>query len=153
MTDDRERFDPALGSPGEDTGAGGAQAGDGDTGGRRGGDEANLAQDQPLDPNRDVRLDPKDRAAFQGTDGATGEDGVKPEWPQDAGAYIGHEPERATETIPGGVGRDHERVAAGDTQGTGVGRPDVRGQPADEPEGHRFTGSGTDTLREAGQNR
>ena len=34
----------------------------------------------------------------------------------DAGAYIGREPELASETIPGGVRPDDERVAAGDTQ-------------------------------------
>ena len=31
---------------------------------------------------------------------------------EDPGAYIGHEPERATETIPGGLGPADERVAA-----------------------------------------
>jgi len=61
----------------------------------------------------------------------------EPEYPQDPGAYIGHEPERATETIPGGVGPRDERVAAVATQGTGAGRPDERGQPAEEPRGHR----------------
>jgi len=57
---------------------------------------------------------------------------------QDPGAYIGHEPERATETIPGGVRPRDERVAAVATQGTGAGRPDERGQPVEEPRGHRF---------------
>lgn len=87
--------------------------------------------------DQEPTLDPTDRVAFRGTPGATGEDGVKPDWPQDAGAYIGHEPERATETIPGGLGPDDERVAAHSTQGTGVGRPDERGQLPEEPTGHR----------------
>lgn len=78
-----------------------------------------------------------DRPGFPGTTGATGEDGAKPDWPLDAGAYIGHEPERATETIPGGLTDRDERVAAHSTQGTGVGRPDERGQAPEEPAGHR----------------
>ncbi|HET7725711.1 MAG TPA: hypothetical protein VFK54_00150 [Candidatus Limnocylindrales bacterium] len=70
---------------------------------------------------------------------------------EDPGAYIGREPERATETIPGGVGPGDERVAAVATQGTGVGRPDERGQPADEPSGHRFGDSvSDDDVRRAG---
>jgi len=94
---------------------------------------------------------PEDRAAFPATPGAPGEDGVKPEWEADAGAYIGHEPERATETIPGGIQRDDERIAAHSTQGTGVGRPDERGQFAREPEGHRFADHvSDDDLRQAG---
>ena len=32
--------------------------------------------------------------------------------PADAGAYIGNEPEREAETIPGGVRHDDERIAA-----------------------------------------
>ncbi len=35
--------------------------------------------------------------------------------PDDAGAYVGHEPERQAETIPGGVGPDDERIAAHST--------------------------------------
>ena len=34
----------------------------------------------------------------------------------DPGAYIGHEPERATETIPGGITDADERVSAVATQ-------------------------------------
>lgn len=81
--------------------------------------------------------DPQDRPAFRGTPGAPGEVGTPPEWPQDPGAYIGHEPERATESIPGGVTPGDERIAAHSTQGTGAGRPDERGQTPDEPSGHR----------------
>jgi hypothetical protein len=72
---------------------------------------------------------------------------------EDPGAFIGHEPERATETIPGGVNKDDERVAALATQSTGVGRPDVRGQESEEPSGHREGPAATDdAVREAGQN-
>jgi hypothetical protein len=77
----------------------------------------------------------------------------EPEWPADPGAYIGHEPEMAEETIPGGVGRDDERVSAVATQGTGVGRPDRRGEPPQHPGGKRPADSTSDDdLRQAGQN-
>jgi hypothetical protein len=36
--------------------------------------------------------------------------------PADPGAYVGREPERQAETIPGGVGPDDERIAAHSTQ-------------------------------------
>jgi hypothetical protein len=36
--------------------------------------------------------------------------------PADPGAYVGHEPERQAETIPGGVRPEHERIAAHSTQ-------------------------------------
>jgi hypothetical protein len=36
--------------------------------------------------------------------------------PTDPGAYVGHEPERQAETIPGGVRPDNERIAAHSTQ-------------------------------------
>lgn len=75
----------------------------------------------------------------------------EPEYPEDPGAYIGHEPERATETIPGGVGPRDERISAVATQSTGVGRPDQRGQPVEEPRGHRSGGGASDDeLRRAG---
>jgi hypothetical protein len=77
----------------------------------------------------------------------------EPEWPADPGAYIGHEPEMAEETIPGGIGPEDERVSAVDTQGTGVGRPDERGQPSQPPGGHRQAdATSDDDLRRAGQN-
>lgn len=38
------------------------------------------------------------------------------EKPADPGAYVGHEPERQAETIPGGIGPDDERIAAHSTQ-------------------------------------
>ena len=71
---------------------------------------------------------------------------------EDPGAYIGHEPERATETIPGGVGPQDERVSAVDTQtGPTAATPDSGWAPP--PEGHREAeGANEDTLREAGQN-
>ena len=63
----------------------------------------------------------------------------------DPGAYIGHEPERATETIPGGVGPADERVSAVASQ---PGPQVDRGAP---PEGHREGESATDDrVREAG---
>jgi hypothetical protein len=44
---------------------------------------------------------------------------------QDPGAYIGSEPERESETIPGGVKPDDERVAAH------ASKPGVAGEPDD----------------------
>jgi len=38
------------------------------------------------------------------------------EKPAEPGAYVGHEPERMAESIPGGVGPDDERIAAHSTQ-------------------------------------
>ena len=68
--------------------------------------------------------------------------------PEDAGAYVGREPEREAETIPGGVRPDDERIAAHSTQ---VGRV-----PSDDetPSGHREGRPADDDLvREAGENR
>jgi hypothetical protein len=76
------------------------------------------------------------------------------EQPRDAGAYIGRMPERATETIPGGVGPKDVRVAAVATQpGPVRGETPVGGGGA-PPEGHREGANATDdAIREAGQNR
>jgi hypothetical protein len=69
----------------------------------------------------------------------------QPEEP-DAGSYIGHEPERATETIPGGIQPEDERVAAHST------RPDGGEAPEAGPSGHRQGDRATDDdIREAGQ--
>ena len=73
----------------------------------------------------------------------------------DPGAYIGRGEELASESIPGGVQPDDERVAGVATQSTGDGaRGDV---PEDErgwPEGHREgPPADDDAVREAGQNR
>jgi hypothetical protein len=66
--------------------------------------------------------------------------------PDDAGAYIGREPERQAETIPGGVRPDDERIAAHSTQ---TGPP---GSTESTPEGHREgVNADDDTVREAGQ--
>lgn len=66
----------------------------------------------------------------------------------DPGAYIGREPERVAETIPGGLGPADERAAAGDSQ-PGPPNPD----PA-TPAGHREGSSvDDDAVREAGQDR
>lgn len=64
---------------------------------------------------------------------------------EDPGAYIGHEPERSTETIPGGLSRKDERVSAVDTQPSG-------GEGREEwPDGHRQSErANDDRLREAG---
>jgi hypothetical protein len=74
----------------------------------------------------------------------------------DPGAYIGHEPELAAETIPGGVQPDDERVAGYATQSSGVGAEDERlqGRPDDWPQGHREAdppGGQDDAIRGAGQ--
>ena len=96
----------------------------------------------------DGRRDPK---RFGGNDNP-GE--PRREARRDPGAYIGRMPERATETIPGGLGPKDERVAAVATQ------PEpVRGNPpaaaeGTPPEGHREGVNATDdVVREAGQNR
>lgn len=65
----------------------------------------------------------------------------------DAGTYIGRLPERAADTIPGGLSRKDERVSAVDTQ-TGAKSPEP-----ETPEGHREGEQASDdTIREAGQN-
>lgn len=67
---------------------------------------------------------------------------------RDPGAFIGRLPERATETIPGGLGRKDQRVSAAATQ-PGPASPD-----AVPPEGHREGQSANDdVVREAGQDR
>ena len=72
----------------------------------------------------------------------------------DPGAYIGHEPEFASETIPGGVQPKDERVSALDTQSTGVGAAELRETAADVPPGgHRqATSVSDDDIRQAGEN-
>jgi hypothetical protein len=65
----------------------------------------------------------------------------------DPGAYIGHEPERSTETIPGGVGPKDERVSAIASQ------PGDEGTDSPPPAGHRQGDRvSDDDVREAGQN-
>ncbi|MFL5778018.1 MAG: hypothetical protein ACJ761_03645 [Chloroflexota bacterium] len=69
--------------------------------------------------------------------------------PDEPGAYIGHEPERAADTIPGGVRPDDERIAAHSTQ---AGPVDGEARPT--PSGHRpGERPGDDRRREAGQDR
>jgi hypothetical protein len=71
----------------------------------------------------------------------------------DAGAYIGHEPEFAAETIPGGVQPHDERVAGEDSQSSGAGAADERVQGCDDawPRGHRRGHDVTDDdVRRAG---
>jgi hypothetical protein len=64
---------------------------------------------------------------------------------EDPGAYIGHEPERATETIPGGVQPDDERVSGVASQ------PGPKIDDGTPPAGHREAEPATDDrIREAG---
>ena len=74
--------------------------------------------------------------------------------PHDPGAYIGHEPEFASETIPGGVQPGDQRISAAATQSTGVGAMDKREtQPDATPGGHREASRVTDDdVRRAGDN-
>ncbi len=77
------------------------------------------------------------------------------EVPTDAGAYIGHEPELARQTIPGGIQRGDVRVSAVATQPTGAwADTQAAADQANRPRGHR-QGRRTDddTAREAGQDR
>ena len=74
----------------------------------------------------------------------------------DQGAFIGHEPEFAAETIPGGVQPADERVSANSTQSSGEGSPEhrVEGRPDEWPEGHRHNSPARgddDTIRGSGQ--
>ena len=71
----------------------------------------------------------------------------------DPGAYIGHEPEFAAETIPGGVQPRDQRVAAVDSQSSGVGAAEKRETDVDAwPEGHREVRATDDDVRQAGEN-
>jgi hypothetical protein len=112
-----------------------------------------MTEDRDRTQEEIAAMPAEERPGFPSTPGEPGTDGVKPDWPLDAGAFIGHEPEMAADRIPGGVRDDDQRIAAHSTQSTGAGRPDERGQPTREPSGHREADAGSDTLREAGQNR
>ena len=73
---------------------------------------------------------------------------------RDPGAYIGRLPERATETIPGGIGPKDERVSAVATQPAPVRGPEPRSDRGDPPAGHREAAiDRNDSRREAGQHR
>jgi hypothetical protein len=75
--------------------------------------------------------------------------------PTDAGGYIGHEPELARETIPGGVQRGDVRVAAVGTRPTGA-RSDAGAatETTDALEGRRQGAPADDgSTREAGRER
>lgn len=74
----------------------------------------------------------------------------------DPGAYIGHEPELAAETIPGGVQPADERVAGYASRSSGIGGADhrVEGRDDEWPQGHRAaqpSDSDDDARREAGR--
>lgn len=78
-----------------------------------------------------------------------------PKGEPDAGAYIGHEPEFASETIPGGVQQRDERIAAEDSQSSGVGAADerVQGRADAWPGGHRRGEDvDDDAVRRSGDN-
>jgi hypothetical protein len=73
------------------------------------------------------------------------------EVPTDAGGYIGHEPELARETIPGGVQRGDVRVAAVATRPTGAGADaHAAAETTDTPEDGAPADAGN--AREIGQN-
>ncbi len=72
--------------------------------------------------------------------------------PADPGAYIGHEPELSSETIPGGVGPEDERVAGTATQSTGLGAAEKRPDEPPAPSGHRHGPKvSDDDVRQAGE--
>jgi hypothetical protein len=65
----------------------------------------------------------------------------------DPGAFVGNRPEREAKTIPGGISRKDERIAANSTQTGPISEEST-------PEGHREgTPAGDDEIREAGQSR
>lgn len=73
----------------------------------------------------------------------------------DGGAYIGREPELASETIPGGVQPDDERVSAHETQSSGEGALEerVQGRGDEWPTGHREgSAASDDEVKRAGEN-
>lgn len=73
---------------------------------------------------------------------------------RDAGAYIGRKPERAAETIPGGIGRSDRRVSAVATQPGPTRGPNPGLEEGATPDGQREGQPATDDqVREAGQNR
>src|SRR3990170_627414 len=79
---------------------------------------------------------------------APSEDGQRTDHPdperRDPGAYVGREPERQAATIPGGISKDDERVAAHSTQSG-----PTAGDPV--PHGHREgPPADDDRVREAG---
>jgi hypothetical protein len=71
----------------------------------------------------------------------------------DPGAYVGHEPERETETIPGGLEKRDERVAAVATR-SGADPAAVTDGLTPPPDGHREAeAADDDRVREAGDRR
>jgi hypothetical protein len=92
----------------------------------------------------------RDGSAGDGTPAPT-DDGQRTDHPdrdqRDPGAYVGREPERQAATIPGGISREDERVAAHSTQSGAAGEDPV-------PDGHRDgPPADDDQVREAGQSR
>lgn len=92
----------------------------------------------------------RDEPDTEGTPDAA-EDGQRTDHPdsetRDPGAYVGREPERQAATIPGGISKADERVAAHSTQSGPTSGDRV-------PDGHREADSADDDqVREAGQSR
>jgi hypothetical protein len=72
----------------------------------------------------------------------------------DPGAFVGHERELAAESIPGGLRRDDQRVAAYGSQSDGIANAkDIPEEERGWPEGHREIEATDDDLRRAGENR
>ena len=75
---------------------------------------------------------------------------------EDREGHIGRTDESAVETIPGGVRRGDERVAATQTESSGEGAADERVQGSDDewPSGHRRGDHlSDDDIRDAGESR
>ena len=73
------------------------------------------------------------------------------EKPASPGAYIGHEPELAAETILGGEDPRDERVAGTATQSNGVGEPETRPVEPEDARGDRHGDRASDDdVRAAG---
>jgi hypothetical protein len=72
----------------------------------------------------------------------------------DAGAFVGHERELAVESIPGGLRRDDQRVAAYASQSDAIANAkDIPEEERGWPEGHREINATDDDVRRAGENR
>jgi len=81
----------------------------------------------------------------QPTGAAAARHATEPRANLDPGAYIGRKPERAVETIPGGLGPKDRRVSAVATQ------PGDDSTATPTPEGHREGApADDDAVREAG---
>jgi hypothetical protein len=64
----------------------------------------------------------------------------------DPGAYVGSEPEREAETIPGGIGSKDQRISASDSRPGADGEPEDDGDTSDVVTGE----IGSASLKEPG---